>query len=43
MVICGICKEDYNETHIEFHLLGVHGVANAYEVRKILYFSFAEF
>ena len=27
MVICGICKEDYNETHIEFHLLGVHGVA----------------
>jgi hypothetical protein len=40
MVICGICKEDYNETHIEFHLLGVHGVANAYEVRKNIVFFF---
>ena len=28
MVICGICKEEYTESHIEFHLLGVHGVAN---------------
>ena len=28
MVICGICKEEYAESHIEFHLLGVHGVAN---------------
>ena len=26
MVECNLCKEEYSETHIEFHLVGVHGV-----------------
>ena len=27
MVECNLCKEKYSETHIEVHLVGVHGVA----------------
>ena len=26
MVQCHMCKDEYSETHIEFHLVGVHGV-----------------
>ena len=26
MVQCRLCKDEYSETHMEFHLVGVHGV-----------------
>ena len=26
MVQCHLCKDEYSETHMEFHLVGVHGV-----------------
>ena len=32
MVECNLCKEEYSETHIEFHLVGVHGVDGPKEV-----------
>ena len=32
MVKCNICQEEYSESHIEFHLVGVHGVDGPKEV-----------
>ena len=32
MVKCNLCKEEYPETKIEFHLVGVHGVAGPKEM-----------
>ena len=32
MVECNLCEEKYSETHIEFHLVGVHGVAGPKEM-----------
>ena len=26
MVLCRLCQDEYSETHMEFHLVGVHGV-----------------
>ena len=26
MVECSLCHEEYSEAHIEFHLVGVHGM-----------------
>ena len=32
MIECNLCKEEYPESHIEFHLVGVHGVAGPKEM-----------
>ena len=32
IVECNLCKEEYADTHIEFHLVGVHGVAGPKEM-----------
>ena len=29
---CNLCQEKYSETHIEFHLVGVHGADGPKEV-----------
>ena len=32
MVICNLCEAEYSETHIEIHLVGVHGVGGPKEM-----------
>ena len=32
MVKCHLCGDEYSETHIEIHLVGVHGVSGPKEV-----------
>ena len=34
MVQCHLCGDQYSETHIEFHLVGVHGVSGPKEVHS---------
>ena len=38
MVECNLCKEEYTESHIEYHLVGVHGVEGPKEMYSSLEF-----